>query len=110
MKATRWFGRLGVPVSWRSDQWSDDSDASDLRLRFVHLGGVTRGMDVTWHIRPEPNGSVVSIEHDFTRPLPLLGGELLPRIVDRLFIQPIAGRTLSTFKALAETNQLAKAA
>jgi aromatase len=110
MKATRPFGRLGVPVSWRSEQWSDDSDTSDLQLRFVHVGGATRGMDVTWHIRPEPGGSVVSIEHFFTRPLPILGYELLPRLIDRLFVRAIAGRTLATFKALAETNELAKAA
>lgn len=102
MAAVRPVGKSGVPVRWRSEQWSDDSDGEDLRLRFVHIAGATRGMDVTWHIRPTDTGCRVTIEHDFRRPLPLLGDELFPRVVDRLFVRPIAGRTLATFKRLAE--------
>jgi ribosome-associated toxin RatA of RatAB toxin-antitoxin module len=104
MRAVRPLGPFGVPVSWRSEQWSDDSDASDLRLRFVHVGGATRGMDVTWHIRPTQGGCRVTIEHDFSRRLPMLGDEALPWFVDRLFVRPIAGRTLATFKRLAEAD------
>jgi ribosome-associated toxin RatA of RatAB toxin-antitoxin module len=104
MSAHRPIGPLGIPVTWRSRQWSDTSDPNDLRLRFVHVGGATRGMDVTWHIRSTGTGSHVSIEHDFSRRLPLLGDQLYPRIVDRFFVRPIAGRTLATFKALAETR------
>lgn len=95
-------GRVRIPVGWTSEQWSDDSDPDDLRLRFVHVAGFTRGMDVTWHIRPADGGSRVTIVHDFTRALPLLGGDAFPRVVDRLFVRPIAGRTLATFKMLAE--------
>lgn len=102
MAANRFVGPIGLPVSWRAEQWADDSDPLDLRLRFVHLGGWTRGMDVTWNIRPRGDGASVTIEHVFSRPLPILGWELLPRVVDRLFVKPIAGRTLATFKALAE--------
>jgi aromatase len=102
MVATRHFGPLPVPVTWRAEQWSDDSDPADLRLHFRHVRGVTRGMDVTWHIRPENGGARVTIEHDFQRSLPLLGPEILPAFVNRFFIRPIAGRTLATFKALAE--------
>ncbi len=29
--------------------------------------------------------------------------DLFPRVVDRLFVRPIAGRTLATFKKLAES-------
>ena len=104
MAATRPLGPVGVPVSWRSECWSDDRDAADLRLRFVHLAGATRGMDVTWHIRPTRTGSRVTIQHEFSRPLPLLGADLLPRLIDRLFVRAIAGRTLATFKALAEAD------
>jgi hypothetical protein len=55
-------------------------------------------MDVTWRIEATDGGSRVTIEHDFR-----------PRIsawatfVDRAFTQPIARRTLRTFKALAES-------
>ena len=104
MRATRPLGPLGVPVGWRSEQWSDESDADDLRLRFIHIGGATRGMDVTWHFKPTDGGCRVTIVHDFRRHLPLLGDEVFPLVVDRLFVRPIAGRTLATFKRLAEAD------
>jgi ribosome-associated toxin RatA of RatAB toxin-antitoxin module len=107
MSAIRRAGPLDVPVGWRTRAWSDAGDGADLQLRFVHTGGPTRGMDVTWHITPRATGgSNVAIVHDFVRPLPLLGGELFPAVVDRLFVRPIAGRTLATFKALAEAQAL----
>lgn len=102
MAAVRPLGRSGLPVGWRSEQWSDDTDPEDLRLRFVHVRGATRGMDVTWHIRPTDAGCRVTIEHNFVRRLPLLGDELFPRVVERLFVRPIATKTLATFKRLAE--------
>ena len=97
-------GRLRVPVSWRAEHWADATDPTDLRLHFHHVGGATRGMVVAWHIRRSAAGSTVTIEHDFSRPLPLLGPSFFPRLVDRLFVRPIAGRTLATFKALAEAG------
>ena len=103
MRAVRRLGPLAIQVAWRSRTWSDSTDADDLRLRFVHTGGATRGMDVTWHITPRGTaGSSVAIVHDFNRHLPLVGDELFPRIVDRWFVRPIAGQTLATFKSLAE--------
>lgn len=102
MVAVRQVGPLPLPVTWRALQWADDSDESDLRLHFRHVRGVTRGMEVTWHIRPTTSGSRVTIEHTFSRPLPLLGPEVLPSFIDRFFVKPIAGRTLATFRDLAE--------
>ena len=51
-------------------------------------------MDVTWRIEPAAAGTRVTIEHAFAARLPLLAA-----IVQRLFVRPIAGRTLATFKA-----------
>ena len=87
---------LGIPVAWRSRTWDEPER---LAIRFRHEGGATAGMDVTWRIEPEPGGAGarVTIEHDFAprvRPWAV--------IVDRLFTRPIAGRTLATFKAIAE--------
>jgi aromatase len=93
---------VGLPVTWRAEQWAESDDPGDLRLRFRHVRGVTRGMEVTWHIRPEDGGCEVTIEHRFRRRLPLVGDRLLPWLVDRLFTRPIAGRTLRTFKGHAE--------
>jgi ribosome-associated toxin RatA of RatAB toxin-antitoxin module len=103
MSASRAVGPVGIPVWWRSEQWSDDANPQDLKLHFRHVGGATRGMDVTWHIRPTGTGSHVSIEHDFRRPLPLVGDQAFPRLVDRFFVRPIATRTLATFKSIAES-------
>src|SRR5882672_5584886 len=85
---------LGLPVAWRSRAWSEPEA---LRLRFVHRGGATNGMDVTWRIEATPLGAHVAIEHDF-RP------RLRPWawVVDALFTRPISRRTLATFKAIAE--------
>ncbi|MEA2577303.1 MAG: hypothetical protein QOD78_891 [Chloroflexota bacterium] len=85
---------LGLPVTWRSRTWSEPAAC---RLRFVHVAGATKGMDVTWRIEPDGDGAHVVIEHDFAPRVPGLAV-----IVDRFFTRPIAGRTLATFKAIAE--------
>jgi ribosome-associated toxin RatA of RatAB toxin-antitoxin module len=103
---------LGLPVTWRSRTWSEPATR---RLRFVHVAGATKGMDVTWRIEPAgagagdhagggtadvSTGCTVTIEHDFAPRLPGFAA-----FVDRFFTRPIAGRTLATFKALAEALQ-----
>jgi ribosome-associated toxin RatA of RatAB toxin-antitoxin module len=87
---------LGLPVAWRSVTWSDPATR---RLRFVHRGGATNGMDVTWRIEPAANqtGTRVEIEHVFAPRTPGWAS-----LIDRLFTRPIAGRTLATFRDLAE--------
>ena len=55
-------------------------------------------MDVTWRIEPTPTGCRVDIAHDFRPRIPAFAA-----FVDRFFTRPIAGRTLATFKVLAET-------
>ena len=85
---------IGLPVAWRSRSWSEPDTC---RLRFIHQGGATNGMDVTWRIEPLGQGARVTIEHDF-RP------RFAPWawLIDTFFTQPVAGRTLATFKAIAE--------
>jgi aromatase len=110
MIALRPVGPLAIPVTWRAVCWSETDDAGDLRLRFRHVRGATRGMDVTWHIRPagSAGGSDVRIEHDFRRSIPLLGRfvgpDVLPALIDRYFTRPVASRTLATFRSLAEAH------
>jgi ribosome-associated toxin RatA of RatAB toxin-antitoxin module len=88
-----WLG-LALPVAWRSRTWHEPATR---RLRFHHLAGATRGMDVTWTIEPSAAGTRVEIEHDFRPRVPAFAA-----FVDRAFTRPIAGRTLATFRALAE--------
>ncbi len=90
---------LGIPVTWRSRTWHEPASR---RLRFVHVAGATRGMDVTWTIEPVMladggQGTRIEIAHDFAPAIPGFAW-----LVDRLFTRPIAGRTLATFRALAE--------
>jgi aromatase len=85
---------LGLPVVWRARTWSEPDRH---RLRFVHVAGATKGMDVTWRIEPAAGGCSVEIAHRFEPALPGFAA-----FVDRGFTRPIAGRTLATFKALAE--------
>jgi ribosome-associated toxin RatA of RatAB toxin-antitoxin module len=85
----------GIPVAWRARTWSEEDG---LRLRFVHLGGATDGMDVTWRIEPaERGGCEVTIQHVFEPARPEWAA-----VIDALFVRPIAGRTLATFKSIAE--------
>jgi ribosome-associated toxin RatA of RatAB toxin-antitoxin module len=85
---------LGLPVAWRSRTWNEPATR---RLRFLHLGGATNGMDVTWRIEPTDGGCRISIDHEFGPRLPGWAW-----FVDRAFTRPIASRTLATFKAIAE--------
>ena len=85
---------IGLPVVWRSRTWNEPET---LRLRFQHVAGATRGMDVTWRIERRGAGCRVTIVHEFSPRLPGFAWT-----VDRLFTRAIAGRTLAAFKALAE--------
>jgi hypothetical protein len=55
-------------------------------------------MDVTWRIEDRPDGCArVEIDHDFRPRVPGWAAT-----IDRLFTRPIAGRTLASFRAIAE--------
>jgi ribosome-associated toxin RatA of RatAB toxin-antitoxin module len=86
---------LGVPVAWRSRTWTEPAKN---RLHFHHVGGATDGMDATWRIEPIDGGCRVTIEHAYAP-----RSRLFAELIDRLFARPIAGRTLATFRALAES-------
>src|SRR5436190_22955295 len=85
---------LALPVTWRARTWEEPGT---LRLRFVHVAGATKGMAVTWRIDAASGGARVVIDHDFRPAVPLFAV-----VVDRFFTRPIAGRTLATFRDLAE--------
>jgi len=93
------LGMYGLPVAWRARTWAEPAAC---RLRFLHLGGATAGMDVTWRIEQRGPGCRVTIEHHFPAP------PAWASFVDRFFTRPIASRTLATFGALAEATQSAE--
>jgi len=92
----------GLPVAWRARAWSESGPK---RIRFMHHGGATNGMVVTWRVEPTSSGCRVSIEHIFNPRVPGWAS-----FVERLFVRPIATRTLQTFKAIAEANPAHSAA
>ena len=89
--------RAGLPVAWRSRTWTS-------RRRGACASSTSparrAGMDVTWRIEPGRRRRLPrsTIEHDFRA----ARARASPPFVDRWFTRPIAGRTLATFKALAE--------
>lgn len=86
---------IGMPVAWRALTWSEPTTRG---LRFVHRGGATAGMDVTWRIDDVGGArSRVEIEHVFRPRIPGWAW-----FIDRAFTRPIAQRTLATFRAIAE--------
>jgi aromatase len=89
----------GLPISWTSEYWTD---GQLLELHFEHLQHWTKGMKVVWTLTPTRDGTRVEIVHDLkfrVRPLAWLAEPIL----SGFFIEPVAGRTLSSFKAHFET-------
>ena len=90
-----------IPVRWEAIQ---RPRRDELRIEFVHTGGVTRGMLVAWRFEPDGDAWDVSIEHELDLRWPLIGGVVADRIVGPQFIDAIAGRTLRTIRRLAESG------
>ncbi len=92
-----------IPVKWRSIQEVDRSGPTPV-IRFVHIGGVTKGMDVAWTFAQLADGVDVTIDHDFTPPWPIVGGFVADRIIGPHFVEAIAGKTLHTIKGIVENR------
>jgi aromatase len=90
-----------IPVWWWARQ---EVIPAERRIRYTHLRGVTRGMEVEWRITPEEDGVVVTIVHDLSLRWPLIGRVVGDWIIGPKFVEPIAGATLRTIKALVEQD------
>jgi ribosome-associated toxin RatA of RatAB toxin-antitoxin module len=101
-KSVEMAARKGrIPVKWRARQAVERNGATPI-IRFFHIGGVTKGMDVAWTFAPGPDGVAVTIDHDFDPPWPVVGGFVANRIIGPHFVEAIAGRTLNTIKGIVE--------
>ncbi|PZR99407.1 MAG: hypothetical protein DLM69_07405 [Candidatus Chloroheliales bacterium] len=91
------------PVNWTSTQ---EVIAPHQRggplVRYKHVKGVTRGMDVEWSFIPTDAGILVRISHDFHPGWPLLGGWPAQLVVGHLFVENIADKTLRGIKRYVE--------
>lgn len=94
--------RDGIPVKWTSVQeWFPE----EYRITFYHIGGITKGMDVTWHIEAQSDGSTrVRITHDFDLGWPLIG-PFANWVTSEFFVRNIAQKTLSTIQRIVEVDR-----
>jgi len=93
--------RTGWPVRWISHQWADREGR---RIRFRHVGGLSRGMDVEWRIEPGPEGVRVAIHHELCLETPVVRSAPGRWVVGELFVKAIASRTLACLKARVEAE------
>ena len=98
MAAWRPFGPLRWPTWWVS-RMAIDAGAGEIRYR--HIRGITRGMNVVWQLSAVDRGSSVDIavEHAWSGPpWPLVGGPIAGLVIGPVFVHGIASRTLAGIK------------
>jgi ribosome-associated toxin RatA of RatAB toxin-antitoxin module len=96
-----------IPVKWRAIQEIERGGTTPV-IRYRHIWGVTKGMDVAWTFDPAPGTVTVRIDHDYTPAWPVIGRLVGPPIADHIigpqFVGAIAGKTLQTIKAIVENR------
>ncbi len=100
MAAWRPFGALRYPTWWVSEMTVDRA-AGEIRYR--HVQGITRGMDVVWRLTERGAAVEVEIVHTWAGPRwPLVGRLAANLVIGPVFIHGIASRTLAGIKRAAE--------
>jgi coenzyme Q-binding protein COQ10 len=100
MSADRPFGPVGWPTWWLSEMSVDEGAPA---IRFRHIGGITKGMDVEWTFQTVPGGTHVRIVHVWDGiPLPFVGIPAATMVIGPVFIHGIASRTLAGLARAAE--------
>src|SRR2546425_6059003 len=94
MAAWRPFGPLRYPTWWVSEM---TIDVRRREIRYRHVRGITRGMNVVWRFAPAGQGGTATLVHEGRGPPraplgPLAAGPRLPpRFIHRLPPPPPAG-------------------
>jgi len=105
MAAWRPFGPapLRYPTWWVSEMLIEP-DGREPAIRYRHVDGITKGMDVHWQLTTTAGGDVaVEIVHQWSGPAwPLVGGLAANLVIGPVFIHGIASRTLTGIRARAE--------
>ena len=108
MSAYRPFGLVQWPTWWRSTMHVRRPLGTEgASIRFTHIGGVTRGMDVEWTFL-ELDGEVtrVRIVHVWDGPeIPVVGPLAATLVIGPVFVHGIASRTLAGLAAAAERGE-----
>jgi ribosome-associated toxin RatA of RatAB toxin-antitoxin module len=102
MSANRPFGLFNWPTWWLSQMAVDESAPS---VRFHHVGGITKGMDVEWSFQPVEGGTHVRLVHAWDGPRwPLIGVIAATAVIGPVFVHGIASRTLAGLAREAERH------
>jgi ribosome-associated toxin RatA of RatAB toxin-antitoxin module len=105
MAAWRPFGGglINYPTWWVSEM-TIDRPAGEIRYR--HVRGITRGMEVVWRLVEAGEGFVdVEVVHTWDGPTwPLIGRLAADLVIGPVFIHGIASRTLAGIKRHAENG------
>lgn len=100
MAAWRPFGVIRYPARWISEM---TVNARQHEIRYRHVRGITRGMDVRWRLVAQQRGVDVTIEHEWAGPpWPLVGPLFARWVIGPVFIHGIAKRTLAGIKRAIE--------
>ncbi len=104
MSAVRPFGVVYWPTWWRSSMRVHGAGGTEApTIRFTHIGGVTRGMEVEWSFREVADGTHVRILHVWDGPrIPIVGSAAATLVIGPVFVHGIASRTLLGLAAAAE--------
>jgi uncharacterized membrane protein len=102
MAAWRPFGPLRYPTWWVSEM-TVDRRAREIRYR--HVRGITRGMDVVWRMVPGGPATEVTIVHDWAGPAWPLGRLTAELVIGPVFIHGIASRTLAGIRQAVERDE-----
>jgi ribosome-associated toxin RatA of RatAB toxin-antitoxin module len=102
MAANRPFGVANWPTWWLSEM---EVDATRPAVRFRHVGGVTKEMDVEWSLTPTERGTHVKLLHVWDGPRwPVIGVFAATAVIGPVFIHGIASRTLEGLSLAAERS------
>ena len=100
MAAWRPFGLVRYPTWWVSEMTVDRRARV---IRYRHVRGITRRMNVAWRLVDAPGGVDVTIVHEWAGPAwPLIGPLAARLVIGPVFIHGIASRTLAGIKQEAE--------
>ncbi|MFL5608175.1 MAG: type II toxin-antitoxin system RatA family toxin [Gemmatimonadaceae bacterium] len=106
MSANRPFGLVQWPTWWRSQMRIHPPGTSLVpSVRFSHVAGVTKGMEVEWTFQEVAGGTHVRIVHAWNGPPVAMVGELAASmVIGPVFVHGIASRTLAGLAASAERS------
>jgi len=107
MSANRPFGRWNWPTWWVSLMEIQHASGAPMpSIRFRHIEGITRGMEVEWAFRPVTEGTHVTVLHLWNGPSwPMVGSVAARTIIGPVFVHGIASRTLAGLARAAEADQ-----